>query len=65
MKRTVYMKVSSDKYELPMAVADSAEELSRILGVNKCTIFRAVYDYKHGTRKHSNYLKIVYDEEED
>ena len=29
----IYMKVSHDKYEFPIAIADSAKELSQMLGV--------------------------------
>lgn len=29
----VYMKISRDKYELPLAVANSATELARICGL--------------------------------
>ena len=33
MIQEIYMKVSHDKYEFPIALADSAKELSQILGV--------------------------------
>lgn len=32
MGRTVYMKVTTDKYELPVGVADSVAELSKLTG---------------------------------
>ena len=34
----LYMKVTRDKYELPVAIADSAAELARILGVKVQTV---------------------------
>ena len=34
----VYMEVTRDKYELPVAVANNVEELARIVGVKKSTI---------------------------
>lgn len=33
MIQEIYMKVSHDKYEFPIALSDSAKELSQILGV--------------------------------
>lgn len=33
--RTIYMQVTNDKYELPIAIADSVAELSRITGKKK------------------------------
>ena len=51
---TVYMRVSRDKYELPMAVSDSIIELANICGVNYRTIYRAVYGIRtlKGRPKH-------------
>ena len=33
MQRVVYMKVTRDEYELPVAVADTVVELAKICGV--------------------------------
>lgn len=33
MIQEIYMKVSHDRYEFPIAFADSAQELSKMLGV--------------------------------
>ena len=33
MRQDIYMKVSHDRFEFPIAFADSAKELSEILGV--------------------------------
>ena len=38
-KITIWMKVTDDKYELPVAVADTAEELARIVGLGAVTLF--------------------------
>ena len=37
-KDYVYMYVSDDEYELPLAVADSSKELAEILGIKKNTV---------------------------
>lgn len=42
MYQPVYMKVTKDKFELPIVVADSAYELARLCGVNVSTIMHSV-----------------------
>lgn len=34
----VYLMVTKDEYELPLAIANSAEELARIVGVTKIAV---------------------------
>lgn len=44
MKPTyIWMAVTADQYELPLAVADTAPELAKILGISK----RAVWQGEH------------------
>lgn len=38
----IYMKVTRDKYRLPLAIADTAEELAKIVGRDARTIYRSV-----------------------
>ena len=57
--RYIWMRVTRDKYELPVAVADTAEELARIVGVNPHTIFKS--RKKSGSR--SIYKKVEIEEE--
>jgi hypothetical protein len=45
MKRAVWLMVTHDKYELPIAVADTALELSMIVGCSENNI--------HASRSHS------------
>ena len=60
MKRNVvYLKVSHDKYELPLAVADSVKELSRICGVPENNISSLISKYEHGAMKWTSYRKVV------
>lgn len=40
--RSVWLMVTADKYELPVAVADTAEELARIVGVSSRNIYSVV-----------------------
>ena len=53
------MKVSNDKYELPEAVADSADELAKMCNVSKCTIYETMSRAKAGKLKKSRYVKVV------
>lgn len=34
-KKKLWMKVTNDEYELPLAVTESAAELARMVGVNR------------------------------
>ena len=40
--RSVWLMVTADEYELPEAVADTAEELARIVGVSVTTIYSVI-----------------------
>lgn len=62
MKNVVYMQISRDKYELPLAVGDSVRELSKILGVSENAISRTVNSSggKGGFRK---YIKVKVEDE--
>lgn len=42
----LWMKVTMDKYELPMAVAGSTTELANMLGIKKTTIETSYYHSK-------------------
>lgn len=50
------MKVTNDKYRLPVAVADSAVELARLVGATKNTVLSSI---SHGT---GTYEKVELDE---
>lgn len=54
----VYMMVTKDKYELPLAVVDSAEELSKISGKSVNTIRSSACHVKTGKLKHSAFHRI-------
>ena len=38
----LYMKITKDRYELPLAVADTGEELARICGTSKHNVYNAI-----------------------
>lgn len=61
--RSLYLLVSSDKYELPLAVADTTRELSALIGVREDAIRSAMSKArKRGNR--CRYVKVVIEEEE-
>lgn len=53
---TLYMKCTTDKYELPIAVADSGAELARMLGITVGSVWSCISKHKSG------YHKIVVEE---
>lgn len=50
-KEFLYLAVTNDKYELPIAVADSASELAKMLGLSVCTIYTGVCRDAKNVRK--------------
>ena len=56
---TLYMKVTKDKYELPEAVADSAEELAVMVGTTKNNVFSCI------SKRYKGWKRVVIDDEED
>lgn len=42
MKNRLYLAVTPDKYELPLAVADNVTELAKMLDIPPFTIYTAV-----------------------
>lgn len=60
---TLWMKVTMDEYELPLAVADSSGELARRLGVSRSTVASVVSNAKkRGGR--CCYVKVEVDDDE-
>ena len=57
MYHPIYMAVTQDKFELPYAIADSAWELARMLGVDVTSVLQATSRKK--PRKNSKY-KLVF-----
>lgn len=61
--KPLYMRVSQDEYELPLAVTDTMDELARIAGVTCGTIAAAIS--RRGRAKHTSHSKyrVVWVEE--
>lgn len=60
----VWMKVTRDKFQLPIAVADSIRELSQITGHSEDTIRSSISHQKHGRIKRSSFIRVSMEEEE-
>ena len=58
---TLYMKVTRDKYELPVAVAETKAELARILGIKREHVRTA---FSHA-KKFKNPTYVVVEVEDD
>ena len=56
--------LTDDEYELHLYVAETAEELSRITGVNVNTIRSSVSHVRSGRNKSSIYQKVEWSEED-
>lgn len=62
--KPLYLEVTRDKYELPLAVADSAYELARMRRVDVTSILKAIRGLKMGKRRKSIYRLVWVDERE-
>lgn len=57
----LFLEVTKDEYELPVAVAGSAAELARMLGVSTSCICHSINDEHKCKHK---YIKVEIDDEE-
>lgn len=60
----LYMMVTNDKYELPIAVADNAHELADMLGIKHGTVHSLMWRARKLHIK-CQYIKVEIDEEEE
>lgn len=57
------MCVTEDKYELPIAVADTIPELARLTGATSGSIYSCLSKVKHGNANRSRYIKVVIEDD--
>lgn len=60
----VWMRITNDEYELPIAVANSAAELGRICGTNANAIRSAISHVKHGRKPFTSFICVEIDDKE-
>lgn len=58
MKKFVWMEITEDVYELPVAIADSSTELAKIVGKTKDNIESQFYKFLAGKQKRTRYIKV-------
>ena len=60
---TLYMKVTNDEYELPLAVG-TVNEIAKMQGITPHEIYRAIWRAKNGIYKRpkAKYVKVEVDE---
>ncbi len=59
----IWMEVTKDKYELPVAVADDAYKLAELTGASVNNIRTTASRHKSGKQKHSRFVKVEIMEE--
>lgn len=61
---TLYIKVTSDEYELPFAVGDTVRELAKMLGVKSDSIYSQMSHSKHNGY-FCSYQKVEVEDEDE
>lgn len=54
----LWIAITADKYELPLIVADTPEELAQLAGVAVGSVRSCYSRYKNGRRKKSRYICV-------
>ncbi len=62
MQNYLYMAVTVDKYELPISVRDTAEELGQAMGCTAASVYTAIARRKTGEVRGFNVVKTADDE---
>lgn len=65
MSKCVYMEITLDEYELPVAVADSVVELAKLIKISADTIYNVMYHNKVRGLKRCKYIKVELEEASD
>ena len=55
----LYMRVTKDKFELPLIVAESGRELAEILGIRPNVVYSSI------SHKHKGWVVVEVEDEED
>lgn len=61
----LWLEITNDKYQLPLAVCDSLKELAEKRKVDRSTITIKASRFKTGRLKFSPYITVEIDDEED
>ena len=61
---TVYMEVTQDPLELPLAVAETARELADMTGVKVDAVYQSISRRQRGERKRTRFIRVTVEEDE-
>lgn len=64
-KKTIWLRVTADDIELPLAVADSAAELARMCGCSQNNIYSTISQKNLGKIKHGQFKRVEIEEDEE
>lgn len=54
----MYMAVTADKYELPIAFADKAKELGKLMNVSEAAVYSSITKGKSGRNRGYKFVKV-------
>lgn len=60
----LYLAVTPDRYELPLAVCLSADELGRCFGMKGCSVLRDIWRKSEGKMRGAKFIRIEVEEDE-
>lgn len=60
---TLWLKVTTDQYELPLAVADTIPELARMTGCTVASLYSIFSRKRKGKQKYPGYVEVIIDED--
>lgn len=63
-KKVLWIEITLDEYELPVAVADTSSELSRMRGYSRHKVAQDVIRWKNGKMPKCKYRKVEVDDDE-
>lgn len=58
MIKKIYMAVTSDKYELPVDVADTAQELADMRGLTRGSLMTYISKAQSGVKRGEKYIRV-------
>ena len=61
----MYMAVTTDEYELPLATGDTARELGKLVGVSANLIHSSISKKQTGTTRKMRFVKVDWIDDED
>lgn len=64
-RKKIWMLCTKDKYNLPLAIYETAQEMSKAVGVSTGTLYSYIHKVKVNGWKWPKYVNVEIDDEED